>query len=318
MSTPVCYGKGIYLIDSGYVRSGLAAIYLVVENGRAALVETGCNDSMPRVLVALDSLGISPDCIDYVIPTHVHLDHAGGAGAMMQAFPNACLVVHPRGARHMIDPSKLIAGTIGVYGEEATRRLYGDILPIDAIRVIEAADGQVLDLAGRKLLCLDVQGHAKHHIAIVDEKSGQIFTGDTFGVTYAELDGDKGQFIFPTTTPVQFDPEALHASMDRLMSYKPSAVYPTHFGQLRDVERNAAALHRHIDVFVKIALQAQASGAERHAHIRAELTRYALEEVRAIGCNLPEARILKLLDNDIELNAQGLGVWLDSQAGVAN
>ena len=230
MGALISFGEGIYAIDSRYVRPGLAAIYVLVQQGRVALIETGCNSAVSRVVKALNEIGIARDAVDFVIPTHVHLDHAGGAGAMMREFPNARLVVHPRGARHMADPSKLIAGTIGVYGAEATQRLYGEILPIDLGRIIEANDGLVLSLAGRQLLCLDVPGHARHHIAIVDEKSGQIFTGDTFGVTYAELNGPQQQFVFPTTTPVQFEPEALHASMDRLMSYRPAAVYPTHFG----------------------------------------------------------------------------------------
>ena len=317
MSAPISYGTGIYAIDSGYVRAGLAAIYLVVEGGRAAVIETGCNSSLPFVEEALDRLGIARDRVDFVIPTHVHLDHAGGAGAMMRAFCNARLVVHPRGARHMVDPSKLIAGTIGVYGEEATQRLYGDILPIEADRVIEANDGLSVSLAGRSLLCLDVPGHARHHIAIVDEKSRSIFTGDTFGVTYAELAGDERQFVFPTTTPVQFEPEALHASMDRLLSHKPPVVYPTHFGQLRDVEANGEVLHRHIDASVSIALAASGTGEARHRQIAAELSKYALAQVREVGCRLPDSRVLELLGNDIELNAQGLGVWLDARKSHA-
>lgn len=315
MSTPISYGTGIYAIDSGYVRPGFAAIYLIVEAGRAALIETGCNSSLPRVEKVLCDLGIGKDQVDFVIPTHVHLDHAGGAGAMMRAFPNAALIVHPRGARHMADPSKLIAGTIGVYGEEATRRLYGEILPVEPQRIVEANDGLTLSLAGRSLLCLDVAGHAKHHIAIVDEKSKGVFTGDTFGVTYAALDVDARQFVFPTTTPVQFDPVALHASMDRLMSYRPHVAYLTHFGQLRDLERNAEALHRHTDAFVRIAQQAPGTGKDRHRAIHEALAQYALAEVRAIGSRLSDAQILQGLANDIELNAQGLEVWLDSQSG---
>lgn len=313
MDSFLSYDNGIYAVDSGYVRDGLAAIYLVIESGRAALIETGCNASMPRVLSALSKLGIAREAIEFVIPTHVHLDHAGGAGAMMREFPHARLVVHPRGARHMADPSKLIAGTIGVYGEEATYRLYGEILPIDPGRILEAEDGLCVSFGGRQLQCLDVPGHAKHHIAIVDEGSGQIFTGDTFGVSYAELNGPDRQFVFPTTTPVQLEPEALHASMDRIMAYQPSAVYPTHFGQLGDVQRNGEALHRHIDAFVNFALDAKELGSYRHLQIRDSLQRYALEQVRAVGCGLPESRILDLLSNDLELNAQGLGIWLDAQ-----
>lgn len=316
MGAPICYGDGIYCIDSGYVRPGLAAIYLLIDSGRAAIIETGCNRSVPLVVSALEELGIEPTCVDYVIPTHVHLDHAGGAGSMMQVFSRAQLIVHPRGARHMANPSKLIAGTIGVYGAEATSHLYGEILPIDSERIVEARDGLSIQLGTRTLTCLDVPGHAKHHIVVVDGKTGHIFTGDVFGVSYSELNGKDQQFVFPTTTPVQFDPEALHLSMDRLLALHPAAVYLTHFGQLHNVERNGAALHRHIDAFVAIARDARGSGSERHRQIHDGLVRYALAEVRAVGCNLLEAEILTLLANDIELNAQGLGVWLDTQAAA--
>ncbi|SDI39387.1 MBL fold metallo-hydrolase [Propionivibrio dicarboxylicus] len=313
----VSFGQGIYAIDSGYVRDGLAAIYLIVQNGRAAFVETGCNRSMVRVMAALQQLGISPDAVDFVIPTHVHLDHAGGASAMMRQFPNAQLVVHPRGARHMADPSKLVAGTIGVYGAEETTRLYGEILPIDAHRIIEAQDGFSVSLAGRQLLCLDVPGHAKHHIAIVDELSGGIFTGDTFGLSYAELTGPDRPFVFPTTTPVQLDPPALHASMDRLLAYRPPAVYLTHFGRLTEVAYCGEALHRQIDAFVQMTLQIASTGEQRQKELREVLAGFALAEVRAVGCELPEAQVLALLANDIDLNTQGLCVWAEGQVAVS-
>ena len=112
------YRNGIYAFDAGYVRPILAAIHLVVENGRVALVDTGSNDALPNALAALDRLGLDVAAVDYVILTHIHLDHAGGAGSMMAAFPNAQLIVHPRGARHMAEPSKLVAGVTAVYGAE--------------------------------------------------------------------------------------------------------------------------------------------------------------------------------------------------------
>ena len=313
MLDPTDYGHGIYLIDADYLRPGFAGIYLMVEAGQVAVIETGCNASLPRVLSFLDSLGIDVRNVDYVIPTHVHLDHAGGAGAMMRAFPAARLVVHPRGARHMADPSKLVAGAIAVYGAERVRELYGEILPIDAARIIEAADGQTLDLAGRQLLCLDVPGHARHHIVIVDEKTGHIFTGDTFGLSYAELETDGRQFLFPTITPVQLDPPALHASMTRLLSYKPQAMYLTHYGKLRDIEKNAEDLRRRFDASVDIARQACGEGVERHRQIHDGISQMLIAELRAGGCVLPEARLVELLAPDLELNTQGLECWLAGQ-----
>lgn len=314
MSKPIPYGHGIFAIDADYVRPNLAAIHLIVENGRAAFVDSGCNHSVPNVLAALDELGIPHNNVDYVILTHVHLDHAGGAGAMMRCFPNARLVVHPRGKRHMVDPSRLVEGTIGVYGVDATRRLYGDIFPIDVNRIIEATHGLDVDLAGRKLLCLDTPGHAKHHIAIVDSLSGHIFTGDNFGVSFREIDVDGRQFVFPTTTPVQFDVEAMHATIDLLASYRPEAVYLTHFGQITDIEAKAVELHRLLDACIAVARREKSSGADRQARIRDGLAQLLLDEVRNFGCSLASSVILETFAGDLDLNAKGLDVWLETQA----
>ena len=213
----------------------------------------------------------------------------------------------------MVDPSRLMAGTIGVYGAEATQRLYGDVLPIDASRIIEASHETVVDLVGRQLLCLDTPGHARHHIAIVDSKTGHIFSGDDFGLSYRELDTEGRQFIFPTTTPVQFDPVAMHATIDLLASYKPQAIYLTHFSQVRDIPAKAADLHRMVDAFVAIARKHRNSGEARHALIRGDLEQLLLDEVGRFGSTLPEAELRTLFENDFELNAQGIAIWVDSE-----
>lgn len=308
------YRNGIIAFDAGYVRPILAAIHMVVENGRVALIDTGSNDSLPNTLEALARLGLGPDAVDYVILTHIHLDHAGGAGTMMRAFPNARLVVHPRGARHMAEPSKLVAGVTAVYGKEYVERVYGDILPIPAERIVEAGHEHALSLAGRELLCLDTPGHARHHICIVDRKTGGIFSGDMFGLSYREFDVGDRQFIFPTTTPTQFEPEEMHRSIDLLLGYRPEAIYLTHYSRVHDVQQLGADLHRRLDRFVDIARQASGDGEVRHTQIKAGITDYLLAEIRAHGCTLAEDRIIDVLATDLELNAQGLGVWLDSQA----
>ena len=307
------YDHGIYAFDSGYVRPLLASIHLIVENGRAAFVDSGNNASLPAALAALASLDLNPDNVDYVILSHIHLDHAGGAGAMMRAFPRARLVVHPRGARHMADPSKLVAGASAVYGADAVRRLYGEVLPIDSRRIIEATHQLKVDLAGRELLCLDTPGHAKHHICLVDRRSGDVFTGDTFGLSYRELDTDGRQFVFPTTTPIQFDPQALHASVDLIVSYRPQAVYLTHFSQIKDVAAQALRLHRQIDAHVAIARREKEAGQEKQSHIRAGLVDLLLSEVRLFGCRLPDAEILDVFAVDLDLNAQGLACWVENE-----
>ena len=290
----------------------MAAIHLLVENGRAALIDTGTNRSLDAVSAALGALSLTSDSVDYVCLTHVHLDHAGGAGAMMRAFPHARLVVHPRGARHMIDPSRLVDGATAVYGAVEMERLYGEIFPVDMARVVEAPDGTVIEFGGRLLRALDAPGHARHHLCFHDEKTGHIFTGDAFGLSYPEFDVGGLQFVFPATTPVQFDPEAMHASIDRLMTLAPEVVYLTHFGKVGNPLGAARELHRLIDAYVEIATRHRDAGAERHMRIRNDLFRLMLGEVSAMGGGLPADQVRELVGGDIEINAQGLGVWLDS------
>lgn len=307
------YGNGIIAFDAGYVRPILASIHMLVENGRVAFIDTGSNDSLPNALAALQRVGLDESAVDFVILTHIHLDHAGGAGSMMQAFPNARLVVHPRGARHMAEPSKLVAGVSAVYGPEYVKKVYGEILPIPAERIIEAPDGHVLSLAGRSLLCIDTPGHARHHICIVDSKAGAIFTGDMFGLSYRELDVDGRQFIFPTTTPTQFEPEEMRQSIARLLSFQPEAMYLTHYSRLPDVETKGRELLRHLDTLVALAESEANAGEARHARIKQAMTDYLLGEIRAHGCTLSDTELLDIWATDLELNAQGLGVWLDQR-----
>ena len=305
---------GITTIDTGYERPQLAASHLIVEGGCAAFVDVGTSHSVPTLLEALRLKGIPREDVAYVMVTHVHLDHAGGAGELMRHLPNARLVVHPRGARHMIDPGKLVAGTAAVYGADQMRARFGEVVPVPAERVIEASDAFAVDLNGRRLLCLDTPGHARHHYCVWDEKSRGFFTGDTFGISYREFDVDGRAFIFTTTTPVQFDPPALHASLDRMMSYQPERMYLTHYGCVTDTERLARELHEQIDLYVAVARDASGAGEARHQRMKEGLAEIMLTRLAAHGCTMDREQILALLAMDLDLNAQGLGCWLDSTA----
>ncbi len=223
---------GISVIDSGYFSKDFAAIYLLRQGNEVAIIETGNKYSATNVQKALEMDALSFSDVAYIIPTHVHLDHAGGAGELMNRCQNAQLIVHPRGARHMIDPSKLIAGAIAVYGEANYKKLYGEIIPIDSSRVIEADDNFILDFEGRELKFIDTPGHARHHFCIWDEMTGSMFTGDTFGVSYREFDKGNEVYIFPSTSPVQFDPEALIKSIEKLITYRPKRLCLTHFSAI--------------------------------------------------------------------------------------
>ena len=301
---------GIHTIDTAFQRDHFDAAYLVVENGRGAFIDCGTNHSVPYLLTALQQAALAPEHVDFVIVTHVHLDHAGGAGLLMQHLPNATLVAHPRAAPHLIDPAKLIAGATAVYGEEEIQRSYGAIQPVPEARVRVVEDGETIMLAGRPLLSIDTPGHARHHHCLWDARSRCWFTGDTFGLSYRELDGPQGAFILPTTTPVQFEPSALKASIARMLAYAPDGMYLTHYGRVDDVPRLAQALYEQIDAMVAIA-DACEGRADRHRCIAAGLSALYLERAHALQVPLADEDVLRLLAMDIELNAQGLGVWLD-------
>ncbi|ENO90627.1 MBL fold metallo-hydrolase [Thauera linaloolentis] len=316
MNELISYPDGIHALESGYGRPLLAAIHIVVDEGRAAIIDTGSNNSVPRVLSALAVLGIAPENVEWVMLTHIHLDHAGGAGSLMCALPQAKLLVHPRGLRHMIDPGRLWEGTSAVYGAERAYELYGRLVPVPPERIVPATEGLEVRLGKRLFRLFDTPGHARHHICIWDDRARVFFTGDTFGLSYRELDVDGRVFVLPTTTPTQFEPEAMHESIDRMLAMQPQAMYLTHYSRVTDVSRLGADLHRLIDAMVAVARAARGDGVARHVEILAGLEQVIREEAGRQGWALDEEQTLELLRMDLELNAQGLGVWLDSQRAV--
>ena len=305
-------GSGVYLIDTLYMRPGLAASHLVVADGRAAFVDTGPAPAAPRLLQALDEVGVARADVDYVFLTHVHLDHAGGAGQLMQALPNARAVLHPRGAPHMVDPAKLIAGSIEVYGDKLYRQLYGELVPVPADRVVLAEDGLRLQLGARTFEFIDAPGHARHHHCPIDLDQREVYSGDNFGICYRDLDTAAGPFMLPTTTPVQFEPDALHRTIDRILSYQPRRIFQTHFGPVTDIERLACDLHAAIDELVRIA-RLHAAAPDRTRRIAADMFDYFNERLDAHGYTGDLATRHALIDDDVMLNTQGLDVWLKRQ-----
>ncbi|MBP5992189.1 MAG: MBL fold metallo-hydrolase [Piscinibacter sp.] len=305
-------GDGIFAIDTGFHRPVFDAAYLMVENGRAAFIDSGTNFAVPRLLATLEALGLAREAVEYVIPTHVHLDHAGGVGLLMQNLPAATAIVHPRGARHMIDPSALVAGATAVYGEEEMARSYGSIVGVPAQRVRESADGMSIDLAGRLLRFLDTPGHARHHHCIWDSRTRGFFTGDTFGLSYREFDTDKGPWLLPTTTPVQFEPDKLRESVQRLLAYQPECMYLTHYSRVRDVQRLGASLLEQLARLVAIG-RGLKNAPDRHEALKRALLAEYVAITAAHGCRFSEAELTRLLGVDLELNAQGMGVWLDKE-----
>ena len=302
-------GDGIVAVDTLYLRPSADASHLVISDGRAAFVDTGTNSSVPLLLDALAQYDLEPGDVDYVFLTHIHLDHAGGAGALMQQLPNARCVIHPRGAPHMADPSKLIAGTQGVYGKEKALELYGHIVPIDAGRIVEARDEDRFSFGGREVRALHTEGHARHHYCLHDPRSRGVFTGDSFGLSYRELDTANGEFIFPTTTPTHFEPTEAHKAVDRIMAQEPVKLYLTHYSRVNDVERLANDMHECLDAFVTIARRHQDRD-DRQQAIEHDLFGFLYERLVAHGYDQGRDAAAAFLKHDMVLNSQGLDAWL--------
>ncbi|MEM7402005.1 MAG: MBL fold metallo-hydrolase [Pseudomonadota bacterium] len=303
------YGSGITCIDTMYMQPGYAACYLLVQNGRAAFIDTGTGNSVPLLLDTLKQKNINIDDVDYVIPTHVHLDHAGGAGLLMSKFPNAKLIIHPRGVAHMIDPSKLIMGATAVYGKEKFKDYFGEVIPIDKERVISAVDNFEINLDDRTLKFLDTPGHARHHFCVYDKKSESVFTGDTFGLSYRQLDSDAGAFILPTTTPVQFEPDPWYTSLDKILDHKPKNIFLTHYGRITEVERLEQELRQDIAKYVEITKQ-YLNVEDSENKIRNEINDYLKQRLSKNYKNEKIEYSVKFLQPDISLNAAGLKIWL--------
>lgn len=304
--------QGIEVIDSRYLGEDVAAIYLLRQEDEIAIIETGTKHSLPYIERALEEDGLCFENVSYVIPTHVHLDHAAGAGALMGVCDNATLVVHPRGARHMVDPSKLVAGTKAVYGEKKFNELYGKIEPVESERIIEANDNYLLNMGGRVLKFIDTPGHARHHFCIWDQESESMFTGDTFGVSYREFDSKGEVFIFPTTTPVQFEPEELIKSINNLMKYNPKRVCLTHFGVITPTEKVVKQLIEGIKFFSDLAIEytTQEYAEEK---IQKAMMDHLLQELKIMGVS--DALFCQnKLRNDVVLNTQGIMYWQNKVA----
>ena len=294
------FGNGIIGIDTGYCRPGMAACYLLRADDQLAFLDTGTHHSVPGLMGLIHSLGMSPEQVSFVIPTHVHLDHAGGAGELMRLCPNAKLVVHPKGATHLIDPSRLIAGATAVYGEEAFARDFGTLVPVPESRVLLAPDGFELELNGRRLTFLDTPGHANHHFCVFDHASRSFFTGDSFGISYREFDSDQGPFIFAPTTPVAFDPDLWQITLDRLLEYNPTAMYLTHFGRVETTPALVEKLRASIRSHATTALGEQTPKKERAERIRKRLAEQLLAELHTHGCRLEPQRSLEILSVDLD------------------
>jgi glyoxylase-like metal-dependent hydrolase (beta-lactamase superfamily II) len=310
--------RRIRTIDCEYLYPEFAAAYLLIDQptgqpasmARAAFIDNNTAHCVPLLLEALKNEGLTSSQVDFVIITHVHLDHAGGTSQLMKACPQATCLAHPRAAKHLIDPSKLIQSARQVYGDEPFERMYGKIEPIPAsrVRLVEDSDQIGLGASGAApLRFMHTRGHANHHMCIIEPETASIFTGDAFGLAYPALQR-QGLLIFPTTSPTDFDYATATESVDRIVATGSKQAYPTHYGAVKNLTQAARQLHGHLDFsrdLVEGATQTTTDIPTLTAHFEQELTRRLRDTARSIGLELTHAD-LEMLHLDLELNAQGL------------
>jgi glyoxylase-like metal-dependent hydrolase (beta-lactamase superfamily II) len=283
------------------------AAYLRIAGDECAFIEAHTSHALPRLLAALAERGKKPEQVRYVVVTHAHLDHAAGASALLAACPNATLLAHPRAAKNLVDPARLIAGATHVYGEERFAKLYGTIAPIPQQRVKTLADNETFELGGATLRALHTAGHAWHHFAVDDPTLSTVYTGDTFGLVYPAL--QRGlRFALATTSPTGFHAAEARRSVDRILALGREAACLTHFGEVRDQGECARQLHRWIDLSDQWVTEGAASALptkELETSISAKLREAIAQDTSSRGLTLTPAD-WDLLSLDIELNGQGL------------
>jgi glyoxylase-like metal-dependent hydrolase (beta-lactamase superfamily II) len=284
----------------------LSAGFLVT-GPQPALVEAGSQSSTGAVLAALAEAGVGARDLRWVVVSHVHLDHAGAAGDIAAAFPNATVVVHEQGAPHLADPSRLIASAARVYGP-LLDSLYGRMLPVPSDRLLAAGDGLTIDVGGgRRLRMVDSPGHARHHQAILDEATGTLMVGDAVGVLLPDLG-----VLRPATPPPDFDLELMVSSLRRFRELRPARMVLTHFGPVGDVEATLAQAESEVRRWVDLARRVTGE------HPDAGVDGVAAAFTRAFAASpadTPAAGRLDIL-NGIHGNAAGIVRYLNRQAAT--
>lgn len=297
----------IKVIDGHYYKEGLACSYLMIEENKAAIIETNTNFSVPYIVKEIERSNLKLEDVEYIIITHVHLDHAGGAGKLMEMCKNATLIAHPKAAKHLIDPSRLVQSSIQVYGEEIFKKLYGEIVPIPKHRVKIMEDGEELVFGSRTLRFLHTKGHANHHFVIYDNKTNGVFSGDSFGLAYPILQ-DNGLFIYPSTSPTDFDPIEAKISIEKILKTNCDKVFLTHYGMITDLDNAKNQLIEGINFSEDLlhwCMQSTLSEEEKMKHVKEQLTQYFKEKLKKNHLEETPKRwdMLKL---DIELNTMGI------------
>jgi len=307
--------SNMYCIDCHDLQTINRTGCYVLKGDKTTLIETSASPSIPFILDGLKELHIHLEDVEYVIVTHIHLDHAGGAGLLLEKCPNARLVVHPKGARHLEDPSRLIAGAKAVYGEKFNQ-LFDPIVPIPKERIIIMNHQDQLQLENRTLTFYDTPGHANHHFSFLDSLTNGMFVGDTAGIYYRELEGENFPFILPSTSPSQFRPDAMLQAIDLYEELNPSSLYFGHYGQHKQPEEVYMQLKYWLPIFVKCgeeAMQTYQSQEEQIKATTASLTKICEQYLLAFGIE-KDHPIFNILSLDLNVSAMGIIDYLTKKA----
>ena len=287
-------------------RSRYTAAYLLHAD-RPALVETGPGTSVEPVANALDVLGIAPNALAHIVLTHIHLDHAGGVGALAARFPRATIWVHERGARHLADPTRLVDSATRVYGPERMISLFGPVEAVPAERLRVLQDGETLDLGGRSLLALTTPGHASHHLALVDSTTGVVFTGDALGIHVPDL-----PVLRPATPPPDFDLELAIGSIERIREAADSVMLFAHFGPIGDVDRTCDLAVRRLREWTDAVRGAMRSTTDLDEIVEVLAREAARETITGAEAQLDLDRLETLAG--VRMNAMGIQRYLTKRA----
>lgn len=300
--------ESVITVDCQYVGPEIAAAYLVCDGGRALFVDNNTARAVPLLMDALEASGQAPESVEYLIVTHVHLDHAGGTAALLKQCPNATVLCHPRAARHLINPKRLVASATQVYGDAVFRHLYGEVEGVPADRVCAVQDGETLVFGGRTLRFLDTPGHARHHICIHDSGSNGVFAGDCFGLYYPALQTGTRPLITCSSTPTEFDPDEARATVARILDTGAERVYVSHFGMIEHVHEAALELVQSIDALEQILIDAANTAWEGDALEAFCRERVEVETRRQFAyCGVePHRDRWERIEADVIINARGL------------
>lgn len=313
MTSPTKLGERLYIIDT--MDLGLperTGCYVLTENDGATLIETSASPSKPYIEKGLTALGLGLKDIKRIILTHIHLDHAGGAGLFAASCPDAKIIVHPKGIRHLANPARLIEGAKVVYGDRFDD-LFDPILPIPLDQMEALTHEEQVKLSSdRTLTFLDHPGHAKHHYGIFDSLTKGMFVGDTIGIHYKAFE-DRGDPLFlPSTSPNQFDPEAMRASMVSVQSYKPERLYFGHYS----MSENVNEAFRQVSLWLDLFLEATETVLKKNGnHETLVQTLSDLVYTKSSAAKLPKGHAERqIIDLDLQVSAMGLLDYFHRQA----